>query len=217
MDHRAKQFERNCDVLKKYIPESAVQQIAFWIVEYDFKLKIKKERSTRLGDYTSPRNGSNHLITINHNLNQYSFLITLVHEIAHLKTFNTYKDKVMPHGAEWKKSFVELMKPFMNEVVFPIDVLYAVRKYMRNPAASSCSDATLLRTLKLYDEHNNGTVFVEYLPHKSVFLYNERLFEKGEKIRTRYKCMEIKTGSVYLFNSLAEVEIFESTSVRSNS
>jgi len=216
VNHRTQQFERNCNVLKKYIPESTVPQIAFWIVEYDFKLKIKKERSTRLGDYTSPRNGSNHLITINHNLNKYSFLITLVHEIAHLTTFNAHKDKVMPHGAEWKRSFADLMQPLMNETVFPIDILYAVRKYMRNPGASSCSDATLLRTLKLYDESSNGMVFVEYLPHKSVFLYNERLFEKGEKIRTRYKCMEIKTGNVYLFNSLAEVEVFETTSARSD-
>ena len=101
MDHRTQQFERNCNVLKKYIPESTVPQIAFWIVEYDFKLKIKKERSTRLGDYTSPRNGSNHLITINHNLNQYSFLITLVHEIAHIVTFNVHKERVRPHSAEW--------------------------------------------------------------------------------------------------------------------
>ena len=101
-------------------------------------------------------------------------------------------------------------------MVFPIDILYAVRKYMRNHGASSCSDTTLLRTLKLYDDSSNGMVFVEYLTHKSVFMYNDRIFEKGEKIRTRYKCMEIKTGNFYLFNSLAEVEIFETTSVRSD-
>jgi hypothetical protein len=54
-----------------------VPQIAIWIIEFDFKLKITKERSTKLGDYTSPRDGLNHTITINHNLNQYSFFITL--------------------------------------------------------------------------------------------------------------------------------------------
>ncbi len=209
MNTRTDQFERNCKILGKYIPESTVEQIAQWIVEYDFKLKIKKERSTRLGDYTSPRNGSNHLITINHNLNQYSFLITLVHEIAHLTTFNQHKDKVLPHGTEWKTYFANLMHPFMNTDVFPVDVLYALRMYMKDPAASSCSDATLLKTLKLYDDRNSGTVFVEYLPKNCVFLYNDRLFEKGEKIRTRYRCKEMKTGHVYLFNALAEVALFE--------
>lgn len=212
MNSRSQQFERNCNVLRKYIPEQSVEQIAKWIVEFDFKLKIKKERSTRLGDYTPPRNGMNHLITINHNLNQFSFLITLVHEIAHLTTFNKHKDTVLPHGGEWKNEFARLMQPFLNDQIFPIDVLYALRMYMRNPGASSCSDATLLRTLKLYDQTENGIVFVEYLPHKSVFMYNERLFEKGEKIRTRYRCMELKTGNVYLFNALAEVSLFETTS-----
>jgi hypothetical protein len=179
-------------------------------LDYDFKLKIKKERSTRLGDYTSPRNGSNHLITVNFNLNKYSFLITLVHEIAHLTTFNKHKNEVLPHGAEWKKNFAELMQPFMNSDVFPVDILYALRRYMQNPGASSCSDKTLLKALKLYDENNSDKIFLEYLPHKTMFLYNgERLFEKGVKIRTRYRCTEVNTGQVYLFNSLTEVEVFE--------
>lgn len=216
MISRTEQFERNCGILKKYIPENTVEQIAAWIVEYDFKLKIKKERSTRLGDYTSPRNGSNHLITVNYNLNRYAFLITLVHEIAHLTTYNAHKDRVLPHGTEWKRDFAKLMAPFMNDSVFPIDVLYALRMYMKNPGASSCSDATLLKTLKLYDTTSNGMVFVEYLPKKSVFLYNDRLFEKGERIRTRYRCVEVKTGEVYLFNALAEVEVFEPTNARSS-
>lgn len=213
MNLREQQLQRNGEILKKYIPESTVGQVAQWIVEFDIKLKIKKERSTRLGDYTSPRNGSNHLITINFNLNKYAFLITLVHEIAHLTTFNAYKNKVLPHGAEWKKAFAQLMHGFLNTDVFPIDVLYALRKYMQNPGASSCSDKTLLKTLRLYDEHNSDKIFLEYLPHKSVFLYNgQRLFEKGERIRTRYRCTEVNTGNMYLFNSLTEVEVFEKVS-----
>jgi len=210
MNSRELQLQRNGEILKKYIPENTVEQVAIWIIEYDFKLKIKKERSTRLGDYSSPRNGSNHVITINYNLNKFSFLITLGHEIAHLTTFNTHKNSVLPHGNEWKKGFAELMQCFLNTEVFPIDILYALRKYMQNPGASSCSDKTLLKTLRLYDEQESDKVFLEYLPHKSVFLYNgQRLFEKGERIRTRYRCIEINTGNVYLFNSLTEVEVFE--------
>lgn len=73
MDLRAIQFQRNSEILKKYLPEQAVPLIAEWIVVHDFKLKIKKERSTRLGDYMSPQNGMNHAISINHNLNKCSF------------------------------------------------------------------------------------------------------------------------------------------------
>jgi SprT protein len=213
MNPRVHQFEKNCAVLRKYIPEPAVEAIAMWIVDYDFKLKIKKERSTRLGDYTSPQNGMNHLITVNHNLNKYSFLITLIHEVAHLSTFNKFKNTVSPHGQEWKNEFRILMQPFLVPEIFPIDVLYAIRKYMENPAASSCSDTNLLRTLKSYDE-NNGQVFLEYLPYKSVFLYNgNKVFQKGEKIRKRFRCIEISTGTVYLFNPLTEVELFETQNI----
>ena len=206
---RTEQIQRNSEILRKYIPEFAVSTIASWIIEFDFKLKITKERSTKLGDYSSPRDGLNHTITINHNLNQYSFFVTLVHEIAHLKTFETHKNRVNPHGEEWKQSFRDLMYPFLNTDDLPLDILYALRKYMQNPAASSCSDVTLMRTLKLYDTDitNAHLILLEHLPYRSHFIFNgDRIFEKGEKLRKRFRCQEISTGSVYLFSPLAEVE-----------
>lgn len=212
MNPREQQILRNSEILRKYIPEFAVPTIAYWIIEFDFKLKITKERSSKLGDYTSPQNGLNHVITINHNLNQYSFFVTLVHEIAHLVTYNRYKNSVLPHGEEWKQSFRELMTPFLNTENLPLDIFYALRKYLQNPAAASCSDATLMRTLKLYDtpDTNGHLILLEHLPFRSHFLYNgDRLFEKGEKLRKRFRCKELSSGAVYLFSPLAEVEVFE--------
>jgi hypothetical protein len=208
MDLRAIQFQKNSEVLKKYLPLQAVETIAKWIVEYDFKLKIKRERSTRLGDYTAPRNGYNHLITINHNLNPYSFLITLVHEVAHLVTYNQFKNTVNPHGLEWKNNFKILIQPFLNTDIFPLEVFSALRRYMQNPAASSCADDNLLRTLKLYDEKTDS-IFIEHLPQDALFLYNSRVFKKGEKIKKRYKTIEVETGRIYLFSPLAEVHLME--------
>jgi hypothetical protein len=118
----------------------------------------------------------------------------------------------MPHGEEWKQSFKVLMAPFLSTDNLPLDVLYALRKYLQNPAASSCSDMTLMRTLKLYDtnETNGNLILLEHLPYKTHFLYNgSRIFEKGEKLRKRYRCKEISSGAVYLFSPLAEVEVFE--------
>jgi SprT protein len=215
VDLRAVQYQKNSEILRKYLPEQSVELIAEWIVKFDFKLKIKKERSTRLGDYSSPRNGLNHVITINHNLNKYAFLITLVHEVAHLVTYNQHKDSVNPHGKEWKQNFRILIQPFLTPDIFPIEVFSALRKYMQNPAASSCSDVQLLKTLKLHDEKSD-TVFLEYLPINTVFLYNgSRIFQKGEKIRKRFKCKEIGTGHIYLFNPLVEVEVFDPASAQS--
>jgi len=36
---------------------------------------------------------------------------------------------------------------------------------------------------------------------------DERVFKKGEKLRKRFKCTEVKTGRVYLFSPVYEVEI----------
>jgi hypothetical protein len=80
---------------------------------------------------------------------------------------------------------------------------------MQNPSASSCTDIQLLKTLKLHDK-DSDFVFLEYLPINVHFLYKgSRVFVKGEKIRKRYKCIEISTGLTYLFNPLSEVELFE--------
>jgi hypothetical protein len=215
VDLRAVQYQKNSEILRKYLPEQSVTTIAEWIVKYDFKLKIKKERSTRLGDYTAPRAGLNHTITVNHNLNKYAFLITLVHEVAHLVTYNQYKNSVSPHGKEWKKNFQILIQPFLTTDIFPLEVFAALRQYMLNPAASSCSDLNLLRTLKLHDKESD-TIFLEYLPLNAVFLYNgSRVFQKGEKIRKRFKCRELSSGAIYLFNPLVEVELFESSNAQS--
>jgi hypothetical protein len=178
-------------------------------VEYDFKLRITRERNSRYGDYTAPRNGGNHLITVNHNLNRYAFLITLVHEIAHLVTYVDFRNTVNPHGREWKDNFRRLMQPFLTTDIFPLEVFAALRSYLRNPAASSCTDPHLLKTLKLHDPETDK-VFLEYLPHGTVFLYNNaRIFVKKEKLRKRFKCVEVGSGQIYLFDPLAEVALFE--------
>ena len=94
------QLHRNQSILDKYLPEQAVPVIAQWIYKYDFKLKIKKSRSSKYGDYRPPVKGQNHLITINHDLNKYAFLITLVHEIAHLTNFNKQITTISSMGGE---------------------------------------------------------------------------------------------------------------------
>jgi len=201
------QLDRNKAILRKYIPEPAVELIAVWIVTYDFKLKIKKSRSSKYGDYRPPRPNTNHQITINNDLNPYAFLITLVHEIAHLGNFNKNKNRVLPHGVEWKQEYKEMMKHFLHAHIFPADVILALSNYMKNPAASSCSDVSLLRVLKKYDTRTD-TVLLEEVPEKTMFkIKGERLFIKGERIRKRFRCKEVKSNRDYLFNPLSEVVV----------
>ena len=48
------------------------------------------------------------------NLNPYRFLMTLVHEVAHLVAFQKYGRAIKPHGKEWKFTFQTLMLPFIR-------------------------------------------------------------------------------------------------------
>lgn len=193
------------EVLTQYMPVSAAPIIAKWIDYFQCEFKISKERSTKLGDYRHPFKGKGHKISVNNSLNPYAFLVTTVHEFAHLLTWNDHKGKVKPHGAEWKYNFKRMMNPFFELQVFPSDIQHTISNYLDNPAASSCTDLSLARALKKYDTHLS-TTRVEELPLHTVFVLKDgRKFKKGERIRKRYRCVCLDNGNTYLFNPLAEV------------
>ena len=92
-------------VLAKYIHEDAAKIIAQWIVDTKCRFRITKSRSSKFGDYRPPYGFAGHRISVNHDLNPYAFLITTVHEFAHLKTWNEHKHLVKPHGSGMEKKF----------------------------------------------------------------------------------------------------------------
>jgi SprT protein len=198
------------EVLAKYIPTAAVEVLSGWIIEYRIKIKITKTRSTKLGDFRPAHQGIEPLITINHDLNKYSFLITLVHELAHLKAWQKHKNKVAPHGKEWKDEYKYLMSFFLNTPIFPHDINLALTRYMTNPAAASCSDMDLLRVLRKYNKIKDEKLHLEDTPETCIFkLENGRIFKKGEKRRTRFLCVELATKRKYTVSALAEVTLME--------
>lgn len=193
------------DVLAQYMPAPAAPIISKWIDYFQCEFKISKNRSTKLGDYRHPFKGKGHKISVNNDLNQYAFLVTTVHEFAHLLTWNDHKSKAKPHGTEWKSNFKRMMQPFFEIHVFPTEIQQTIVNYLNNPAASSCTDLTLARALKKYDD-NVATNRIEEIPINTVFtLKDGRKFKKGEKVRKRYRCLCLDNGNIYLFNPLAEV------------
>ena len=197
------------DTLQKYLPELAVAPCFELIKTHGVHLKIVNHRVTRHGDYRRLPNGL-HLITVNASLNKYRFLITLVHEIAHLVAFETYGRRIKPHGVEWKRTFQHLMVPFIRPEVFPTQLLPIIANHFKNPKASSSTDARLSIALKAFDEEERQLSYVYELPTGSVFrLYNGKLYKKGNKKVKRYECVELSTGRVYLFQPNAEVELVQ--------
>lgn len=188
-----------------HIPEAAILMVKSLLEKDHLVVKIKKERKTRHGDY-KPLPDGRHRITINSNLNQYRFLITLIHEIAHYEAYQNFGRFIKPHGKEWKRTFQHLMLPFLNPDVFPYDLLPILAHHFKNPKASSDTDQKLSLALKNFDQ-DNGLNFVFELNEGTKFrMYNGREFIRGSKRRKRYECVEIKSGKLYLFNPNAEVQ-----------
>ena len=195
------------NILSQYMPSGAARVIARWIDYFQCEFKISKSRATKLGDYRHPFRGVGHKISVNNNLNVYAFLVTTVHEFAHLLTWNDHKNKVKPHGEEWKKNFKKMMVPFIDQQIFPEDIQQAIVSYLMNPSAASCTDLQLSRALKKYDLVKDASR-LEELPIHSMFVIKDgRRFKKGERLRKRYRCVCLDNGNVYLFNPLAEVTL----------
>jgi len=193
------------DILRKYVPERAVSPCLELIRTHGVHLKVVNQRITRHGDYRILSNGG-HQITVNATMNKYRFLITLIHEIAHLVAFEQFGRRIKPHGREWKRSFQYLMLPLLRPEIFPSALLPLLARHFKNPKASSSTDHQLSIALMQYDAPTHKTCVFE-LPQGSIFrLYNGKCFEKGRIRVKRYECMEVGTGRVYLFQPNAEVE-----------
>ena len=110
--------EHPLHALEKYLPPDTFQAVAAYLQQYKVHLTVTRERKTILGNYRNAHNEHTHRISVNGNLNSYSFLITLLHELAHLLTFEQYKNKVPPHGREWKTLYGRLLARFIENKVF---------------------------------------------------------------------------------------------------
>ncbi|MFT5156264.1 MAG: SprT protein [Bacteroidia bacterium] len=191
--------------LVKYIPTEAAEGVYDYLKTHRVHLKIKKPRLTKLGDYRQPFKDKGHRISVNNDLNKFAFLITLVHEMAHLETFTQHQNRKQPHGAEWKTNFKLLIAPFIELGIFPTNVLNALTKYMKNPAASSCVDVGLSEVLRSYNALQHQTVSDIALGQEFT-LKNGKRFKKGEQLRKRFKCLCLDDKRMYFVSPLAEVK-----------
>jgi len=198
--------EAPLDYLRRWIPAEAAPLILEYLNHYQVHLTITRERKSVLGDYRHATLQQNHRISVNGNLNSWSFLITLIHELAHLVTFMEYGNRVQSHGKEWKTIYRKMLEEFIHLSIFPGDILSALKKNLHDLPASSCADEDLMRVLRRYDENPDELLLVEQIPEGGCFrLEDNRVFRKGKKLRKRFQCMELATGKLYLFSPIYEV------------
>ncbi len=191
--------------LSEYIPQAFVPYVHDLLCSTKVLFRIVPPRKTKLGDFRKPLNGKSiPQITVNNNLNPYAFLITTLHEIAHLHTYLRYGHSVKPHGKEWKYEFQQVLLPLISAQKFPETLKLCLKNTITNTKASSFSDIPLNRALREFDRDKKGC-HLEKIELGKHFTLNKKLFKKGKLRRTRYLCTEVSSGKAYLIHALAEV------------
>lgn len=197
--------EKVKSALVHHVPAESVDYcMTLWRL-HDFDFRLRKSRVTKIGDFTvrthrAPR------ITVNQDLHSYLFLITYVHEVAHVVVHRQFGTRVAGHGKEWKTVFQEILEPILTETVFPEELLRAIRKHMVDPKATTFSDPELMREFRKYDSQSEALTFLRDIPEGAVFGLRGRWFKKGKTNRTRVLCLEVKTRRKYLIPVDSPVE-----------
>lgn len=199
--------QQSFDTLRQYIPDGSFELVMPLIIRHRVHLIITRERQTKLGDYRHAHSGKNHRISVNGNLNRYAFLITLLHELAHLLAYQQHGPRIAPHGREWKNAYRALFAEFLQFPVFPDDIAAELKRLLKSPAATTSGETALQRILRRYDPHKPGYATVEELEQGARFcISNGRIFVRGAQVRKRIRCTEIPGNKVYLFHPLYEVK-----------
>jgi hypothetical protein len=203
--------EHPMQALATYLPDGSFEDAVHYINHYKVHLTVTRKRQSVLGDYRHAAIGKNHRISINGNLNKFEFLITLLHEIAHLLTFEQYANKVDAHGKEWKLHYGKLLLFFLQKNIFPTDIASALYLTINNPAATANGETELLKVLRKYNDIKKvGFAIIEQVPTGSLFETEKgKVFKKGLRRRKRFECLEISTGKLYSFSAIAEVRLIE--------
>jgi len=187
-------------VLEKHVPPGALPYCLQLWEAYPFNFILRKSRVSKLGDF-SCRPGREPRITVNADSHPFVFLITFVHEVAHLHVHREHGWKVAPHGKEWKLTFQKLFEPLLRIGVFPDELAQALRHHLRNPKASSFADAALTHALRQFDPRSESTIVLRDIPEGSTFHIRGRWFEKGKMQRTRVRCRELSSRRIYLIGA----------------
>jgi len=190
--------EKAHSILIEHVPPGTVDYCFSLWQQHPFELKLTKSRHTKVGDFTSRGSKSHPRITLNHDLNLYLFLLTYIHEVAHLHVYLKFGNRVDPHGDEWKRTFQDLMRSLLQENAFPPEILHELKRHLINPKASSFADTDLTKVLRQYDHDHHQQIALSEIPEGSIFRLQGRYFAKGKLRRTRFLCKEVKSKRNYL-------------------
>lgn len=192
--------------LSKYIGISEACFIEKITQGQSFILKITKHRNTKFGDYKPSFKNNQPRITINGNLNKFSFIITLLHELAHFNTFKKSGSFVKPHGAEWKTEFKRLLNFAFDNQIFPKELKdEIINNYFINDDYSYTAHSNIINVIDKILNNINIKKLEDFQVNSNLLLKNGMKIKIIEKKRTRYLCKCINNNRMYYVQRMAEV------------
>lgn len=204
-------FKKGRTVFGRYVKPEAVDYCTNLWLDYGFLMKVTKSRKTVRGNFMFDPKTKSYTITVNGDLNPYSFLFTYLHELAHLLTHKSFSGRVLPHGKEWKAAFAQLLVQAHSKSLFPKEMDEVLSQFLKDPKATVHANHELELFLSNYDpktEKSANTIHLKEIPVGKKFYFQERAFIKLETKRTRILCQELQTGKKYLISAIAVVSLF---------
>jgi hypothetical protein len=185
--------------------EEITERIDSFLRQYNCSFRLTRPRITKRGDFRIRAKELS--ISVNRDNNLYRFVLTLVHELAHLKTYRDFGKKAKPHGEEWKSNYRQLFAYFNLDAVFlqNSELKLVMEHELAAPRACSGIDIKLERLLAKYDESEEG-VFLNDLESGDLFIFRSNTYKKIQKQRTRILCLNIHNGRKYTISKASWVK-----------
>lgn len=192
----------NLKPIENQLPDGALNYIRKWLAGSNVIITLKKSRKSKLGDYRYLAASDTHQITVDRELSPEAFFFVLTHEIAHLHVRKIFRNRIKPHGEEWKTVFGKLLNDSLP--VYSQELQTSIIRHAESPKANLTADPNLWK--KLFLVNSDSKMSLENLYSDQKFRLGNRFFQKGEKRKIRYICKEITTGKRYLINGQAIVD-----------
>ena len=188
------------------LPAGSGRLVSTWLNEQQVDVRLSKPRQTKLGDFRPPYKKLPGRISVNSNLHPVEFLLTLAHELAHAENWQQNGRRAKPHGREWKAAFRNKLAQIIDAGILDEKFERAIENcFFRSEkmATSSCSELRLLYDM---EKEGPGIVRLVDIPEGSRFkTTNGKIFIKGKKMRTRYRCREARTMRIYTVHPMTEI------------
>ena len=111
----------------------------------------------------------------------------------------------MPHGVEWKETFRRYINEIIESGIVEEVVSDALRKCYLERERIATSPCMELKKHLEGDLEDDVLRVYDLEEGEEFILRNGRVFIRGSKLRTRYRCQELNTGKIYTVHGLAAV------------